>query len=208
MCGVTDSRKINEILAFWFDASVKDAAEIPKRMSLWFGSDEKTDEEIAGRFAQLVADARDGKLDSWLQVSRGRLALVLLLDQFPRNLFRGKAEAFATDDRALSICEQSISDGRLLEVTPIEQTFLLMPMQHSESKDVQRRSVHEFEQLLSRVDESSHEHFAGFLKYARLHHDIIERFGRFPHRNAILGRTNTEEEHEYLADDAPRFGQR
>lgn len=203
-----EDEDIATILAFWFGNTVRDASQIPGRMSLWFSSNKATDNEIALRFASSVEQARSGALDSWRQKPDGRLATVLLLDQFPRNLYRGKPGAFASDAAALEICQQSIVDKTLLALAPIEQVFVLMPLQHAECRDLQRRSVEEFSKLGVRVQPSERHYFEGFIKYAQLHKKIIDRFGRFPHRNAILGRTSTQEESAYLAGDAPRFGQR
>ena len=200
--------QMTEVHGFWFGDSINDASAIPRRMRFWFGSDDQVDAQVGQLFGALVGRARAGELEGWRKQPRSRLALVLLLDQFPRNLFRGQPAAFASDAQALAICEQSIEDGHLLTLTPIEQTFMLMPMQHAESRATQQRSVAEFEQLLARVDTTEREFFEGFVKYARMHKQIIDRFGRFPHRNAILGRSDTNEETTYLAGDAPRFGQR
>lgn len=195
-----------EVLRFWLGDSVAEPAAIANRMSTWFGSD--LDREIERRFGSRVKAARQGRLRHWASEAHGRLALIILLDQFPRNLFRGSADAFASDAAALAICEQSIDDGALTMLAFVEQAFMLMPLQHAESRLVQQRSVSEFEKLAARVEESQRQPFAGFVKYACLHKEIIDRFGRFPHRNAILGRTSTTEERAYLAGDAPSFGQR
>lgn len=204
---MTRDEQIAAILSFWFGPCALDPSRIPERQALWFSSDGDTDAEIASRFSGLVADARAGALGRWHEIIEGQLALIILLDQFPRNIFRGAPSAFASDDCALDICQHCIDDGSLLALPPIQQAFLLMPLQHAESLDVQQRSVQEFEKLSDRVAPSVSHHFEGFLNYARLHYEIIERFGRFPHRNAILGRSNTEQENNYLAGDAPRFGQ-
>ena len=196
-----------EVLRFWLGDSVAEPAAIANRMSTWFGS-EDLDREIERRFGSRVKAARQGRLRHWASEAHGRLALIILLDQFPRNLFRGSADAFASDAAALAICEQSIDDGALTMLAFVEQAFMLMPLQHAESRLVQQRSVSEFEKLAARVEESQRQPFAGFVKYACLHKEIIDRFGRFPHRNAILGRTSTTEERAYLAGDAPSFGQR
>ncbi len=199
--------RAEKVLNFWFRDCVNDDAVIKSRMSVWFGSDRQIDDDIELRFASLVEDARSGGLHSWRDLPRGRLALILLLDQFPRNLYRGTAKAFAMDDAALELCIKSIDDSRLLEMSAIEQVFLLMPLQHTESADLQERSVREFDRLLERIEPDRRPHFKGFAEYARLHRDIIRRFGRFPHRNEVLGRENTDEEKLYLLQGAPRFGQ-
>ncbi len=202
-----DTAAIRSILAFWFGDCVRDDAAIAARMALWFGNDPQLDATIREKFLGHTERAAAGELRAWQLLTAGRLALVILLDQFPRNLFRGTARAFASDAAALKICELSINDDSLLALEPVEQVFLLMPMQHSESREVQERSVQQSDALLQRLPEWRRPHYEGFAKYARLHRDIVTRFGRFPHRNAILGRENTEEEAKYLADGAPGFGQ-
>ena len=163
--------------------------------------------EIEQRFGAAVRAARAGQLDEWADDPRGRLALVILLDQFARNIFRGTADAFAADDRALALTQEAMERGHDTELDPIERVFLYMPLQHAESKVVQEQSVATYEALAESVPAAQRERFEGFTKYARLHRDIVARFGRFPHRNAILGRPSTEAERDYLAGDAPRFGQ-
>lgn len=199
--------RAEKVLDFWFRDSVQSDDAIKGRMSVWFGSDQQVDDAIELRFASLMESAREGGLQSWRDLPRGRLALVLLFDQFPRNVYRGTANAFATDDAALELCLKSIDDSRLLEISPIEQVFLLMPLQHTESETLQERSVREFDRLLERIEPERRQYFKGFADYARLHCDIVKRFGRFPHRNAVLGRENTDEEKLYLLQGAPRFGQ-
>lgn len=200
-------RRAEEILDFWFSSDGEEDGSSSRR-SIWFASDPKIDALIATRFRHLVAQAAAGELQSWQGEARGRLALVILLDQFPRNLFRGTPQAFTTDDAALAICERSIDDGLLLSLTPLEQSFLLMPLQHAESRSVQQRSVFEFDKLAQRTNAAERARIDDFARYAHMHKEIIDCFGRFPHRNAILGRADTEAEKVYLAGDAPRFGQR
>lgn len=199
--------RAEKVLKFWFRESVNEDDAIKSRMGVWFGNNQQVDDDIELRFASLVDDARSGALHDWRDLPRGRLALVLLLDQFPRNLYRGTGKAFAMDAAALELCIKSIEDSRLLELSAIEQVFLLMPLQHTESAELQQRSVREFDRLLERIEPDRRQYFKGFADYARLHCDIIQRFGRFPHRNAMLGRENTDEEKLYLLQGAPRFGQ-
>lgn len=199
--------RAEKVVDFWFRESVHDDAAIKGRMPVWFGNSQQIDDDIELRFATLVEAAREGQLHDWRSLPKGRLALVLLLDQFPRNLYRNTAKAFAMDDAALELCLKSIDDSRLLELSFIEQVFMLMPLQHTESVALQERSVREFDRLLERMDPDRRVHYKGFADYARLHCDIIRRFGRFPHRNAVLGRENTDEEKLYLLQGAPRFGQ-
>ena len=148
-----------------------------------------------------------GALDGWAGTPPGRLALVVLLDQMPRNIHRGSPGAFAHDAEAAAHCVAGIDSGQDRSLHPVERIFLYMPLQHAEDRGLQRRSVEQFESLAAEADEAWRDYFAENVRYARLHHDIVERFGRFPHRNRILGRESTEEERRYLADGAPTFGQ-
>lgn len=199
--------RIDEILEFWFGCSLSDDGAIRVRMPFWFSSNPETDRTIGKRFSGAVADAASGGLDSWRQSPRGTLALIILLDQFPRSLGRGTAAAFAHDAQALDLCLEGIASARQQELSYIEQVFFMMPLQHAESRSVQRTSVAQFRALLDRIPEERRSHFEGFVDYAQLHSDIVRQFGRFPHRNVLLGRNNTAEEEAYLAGDAPRFGQ-
>ncbi len=197
----------DDILEFWFGDSVSEDQVIGARMPLWFGSDPDTDLTIRKRFSDDVEKAASGQFDAWSASPRGTLALIILLDQFPRSLGRGTPAAFAQDARALSLCIAGIESAHQEALAYIEQVFFMMPLQHAESLAVQETSVRQFEALLDRIPEKRRQHYQGFVKYAHMHCEIVRRFGRFPHRNAILGRTSTHEEREYLAGDAPRFGQ-
>ena len=177
-------------------------------MEFWFAAGSDLDEPVRQRFGTEVAAAASGKRDHWAQTPGGRLALILLLDQFTRNIYRGKPEAFACDDQALALTQAGIIAGEDGKLGPVETAFLYMPMQHSESLAVQMQSVALYEALADSVPDSAKTVFQnGFAAYARLHRDIIAQFGRFPHRNAILGRACSPEEQAYLAADAPTFGQ-
>lgn len=198
--------RIEAVLEFWFGDESPAAVEASWKR--WFRGGEATDREIRSRFAGLVEAARRGELAAWRATSRGRLALVILLDQFGRNLYRGTAAAFAADAEALALALDGIETGLDRALSPLERVFLYMPMQHAESREVQQRSVATYAAL---ADVDAPEHVRSVLRssadYARQHRDIIERFGRFPHRNAVLGRPSTAEELEYLDAGAPTFGQ-
>jgi uncharacterized protein (DUF924 family) len=198
---------IEQVLDYWFGSTPRDALKIGGRMAFWFGDDPATDTRIREQFGALVDQASTGELDAWAVTPRGRLALIILLDQFRRNIFRGAAEAFARDQEALGLTLLGMQAGQEKNLAAIEQAFFYMPMQHSESLKVQDFSVQCFNRLAESVNPSMHATFAGFRKFAELHRDIVARFGRFPHRNAILGRTNSPDEEAYLANDAPNFGQ-
>jgi uncharacterized protein (DUF924 family) len=151
--------------------------------------------------------ATEGKLDHWAHGPRGRLALILLLDQFRRNIYRNTADAFAMDRAALRLCVEGAMEKKDKGLTPIQRVFFYMPLQHTESRKVQAKSVEIFNRLSETVSATYRETFETIAQFAELHHDIVEQFGRFPHRNQLLNRKNTPEEDEYLSGDSPDFGQ-
>jgi uncharacterized protein (DUF924 family) len=168
-----------EILTFWREAGRK----------LWFARDEAFDEVIRERFEAVHMAAARGEFADWAETAEGSLALLILLDQFPRNLFRGSAHAYATDAMARSIAKQAVAAGFDQQVEPELRPFFYLPFEHSEDPRDQARGVELCEKLGD----------ADTLKWARLHAGIIDRFGRFPHRNTALGRETTPEEAKFLA---------
>jgi len=207
MINDADQLRIDAILTFWFREHALSAPQIDGRMDVWFGEDPVFDEQIAREFSRDVEDASAGRLDHWGQEPRGRLALILLLDQFRRNIYRHRPEAFAMDKTALKLCVEGAMEKKDQGLAPIERVFFYMPLQHSESRKVQQRSREIYAKLAEAVSPTYRETFETVVQFAELHADIVDQFGRFPHRNAILGRQNTPEEDEYLAGDAPTFGQ-
>lgn len=201
-----DQIRIDAILAFWFKEAALSTPQIDRRMDTWFGEDPVFDAMVQNEFADDVEKASDGKLDHWAHKPEGRLALILLLDQFRRNIHRGTAAAFARDKQALKLCVEGAMQKKDRGLTPIQRVFFYMPLQHAESLKVQEKGVQLFDKLAEAVSPTYRETFATIAQFAELHRDIIARFGRFPHRNKVLGRDNTAEEDEYLAD-APDFGQ-
>ena len=196
-----------EIHAFWFADTLGEPARAQARMPWWFGSDADTDRLIARRYAPVLDAAGGGALSSWEGEPRSCLALVIVLDQFPRNIHRATPAAFAYDSRALEVTRRGLAAGHLQSLAAIEQAFFLMPFQHSEDLACQRVSVAHFERLAVAAAPEWREIAQGVLDYARLHLEIVERYGRFPHRNAILGRVSTSAEIEYLASASESFGQ-
>jgi uncharacterized protein (DUF924 family) len=184
---MTDYRA-RQVLEFWFDPAL-DAAERNKR---WFGKDEGFDAEIRRRFLDLYEEGAAARLDAWKGSVRECLALVILLDQFPRNMFRGEARAFAADTLARDAARALLP--RADELSPDERLFAWLPFEHSESLDDQNLAC----ELIAPLGEE-------LLRYAERHRQIIERFGRFPHRNAILGRSSTPEEIEFLKQPGSGF---
>lgn len=202
-----DQLRIEAVISFWFREQSLSAPMIDQRMDVWFGENEAFDDEIREEFLDDIAAASNGRYDDWAATPRGRLALILLLDQFRRNVYRGSAEAFEKDPMALKLCVEGAMQKMDEGLTPIQRAFFYMPLQHAESKKVQAKSVALFRKLANAVSPTYRETFETIFAFAELHHDIIEQFGRFPHRNHVLGRPNTPEEEEYLGGDAPDFGQ-
>jgi len=202
-----DQARIDAVLTFWFKERQLSAPQIDGRMDVWFGEDAIFDEEIVREFATDVENASAGKLDHWASESRGRLALIMLLDQFRRNIYRNKPEAFAMDKAALKLCVEGAMEKKDKGLSPIERVFFYMPLQHAESRKVQQKSCQIYSKLSEAVSPTIKETFETVAQFAELHADIVEQFGRFPHRNNIMNRENTPEEDEYLAGDVPTFGQ-
>jgi uncharacterized protein (DUF924 family) len=198
---------IRRILDFWFAAAELDAPQIDSRMDRWFSADPALDQRIREEFSDLVEDALRGRLDHWAATIEGRLALILLLDQFCRNIHRGTAQAFAGDRRALKLCVEGAMSNAYRSLPAIQRVFFFMPLQHAESPGVQDKSVRIFNALAEGVSDTLRETFLTFAQFAELHRDIVEQFGRFPHRNRSLGRRNTPEEETYLSAEGPSFGQ-
>lgn len=202
-----DQARIDEILSFWFMEKTLTAPQIDSRMDTWFGESADFDDEVKRKFADDIEAAADGNLDHWGHKPHGRLALILLLDQFRRNIYRHTAAALAMDRAALKLCVEGAMQKKDKGLTPIQRVFFYMPLQHAESRKVQRKSAELYNRLASAVSPTYTETFQTIAQFAELHADIIEQFGRFPHRNKLLQRKNTPEEEEYLSGDSPDFGQ-
>lgn len=193
--------QIDGILDFWF----ADAVETGQPQKHWFTKDDAFDARIRERFGDDVEAALRGERDGWAATPRGRLALLILLDQFTRNIFRGTARAFAGDAQALALALEGLERGDDRALAPLQRVFCYLPLEHAEDPAMQVRAVALFTQLRDSVPAVRRDTFEGFLDYARQHRDVIDRFGRFPHRNAVLGRTNRPEENDYLAQPGAGF---
>jgi len=192
------------VLHYWFGNGSD--AEIALRQSpLWWGKSPNTDDDIRERFAATRDQAIDGQLEIWEQTSRGRLALILLVDQFSRSIFRDRAEAFTYDYLAQEWCLNGLDSGMDEALQPIERVFFYLPLEHSESRVDQARSVALFTALAAQAPASQRQLFDGYLEFARRHQAIVERFGRFPHRNQVLDRTPTDAEIRFLEEPGSSF---
>jgi uncharacterized protein (DUF924 family) len=196
-CAAMKPDAFADILDFWFGAA--DAATRGRPRKLWFEKNDEFDASCRARFDTHVQAAADGGLAGWERTPYAALALVIALDQLPRNMFRGTAAAFAGDGRALAVARRAIGRGFDRLLRPAERGFLYLPFEHAEDLAVQRRSLQLFGPLASDAAGQSS------LDYARRHYEIIARFGRFPHRNAILGRPSSAEERAFLEQPGSSF---
>jgi uncharacterized protein (DUF924 family) len=186
-----------EVLDFWFGPA--GSPEYGRPRDAWFRKSDAFDDAIRTRFLELHRQAADGHLQPWRTAPDSLLALIVVLDQFPRNLFRGTSRAFATDARALAAAQLTVARGFDRLLLPVQRWFVYLPFEHAEDLALQRRCMELFEGLRSDPDS------AGSIDFARRHFEIIARFGRFPHRNAILGRISTPEEIEFLEQPGSGF---
>lgn len=188
------------VLDWWFGAAGSPEHGRPRR--LWFEKSERTDEAIRARFGAWVEAALSGRLDAWAvnpaKRPREALAFILLLDQFTRNLYRGSAQAFAGDEKALAVARAMVASGADGSLSPLERWFVYLPFEHSEASADQADSLRLFEALAADGLQEP-------LEWARRHAQVIERFGRYPHRNAALGRTSSRAELDYLAQPGSGF---
>lgn len=185
------------VLAFWFGAPDDPAFAGPRKA--WFGKNDTFDAQIRQRFGGLYERAAAGACDGWRDDPASCLALILVFDQFPRNMFRGTPKAFATDARALAVARHAVARGDDRAVPPAHRSFYYLPFEHSEDMADQNRAVALFETV------EPHPGREEGIDYAVRHRDIIARFGRFPHRNAILGRASTAEEIAFLQQPGSGF---
>jgi len=194
------------IIDYWF-ADTLDGGDISAQNKIWYGGGAATDATIERLFGDRVRQAVAGDLQAWSGQLSSSMALVLLLDQFTRNIFRGDARAFSGDARARAIVKHSIAAGLDVQLPLLYKTFFYMPLEHSESLSDQQHCVDLFEQLLADVDPPGQTLVGASLSYAKTHRAVIEKFGRFPHRNEALQRQSTAAELAYLRDGGARFGQ-
>jgi len=186
-------QELDDVLHFWF-------GDPPgERRKAWFVKDPQFDEQIRARFLAVYEKAAAGALSAWAGSARGSLALIVATDQFPRNLFRGSPRAFATDALARATAGRVVAQGWDATMLPVERMFVYLPYEHSELPADQDRAVELFAPLAAFPETSD------ALDYAERHRVIVKRFGRFPHRNAALGRTSTAEETEFLKEPGSGF---
>ena len=197
----------HELLDFWFGQLDEHGLPDREHRERWFRSSRSFDQEIRRRFISMVLFASENGLEQWREVPGGRLAELLLLDQFTRNIHRGGAMAFSNDAQAIRLCLEGLDRAADVQLVPIQRAFFYMPLQHAERMAHQDRSVELYEQLAASTDGPLGVFLESFLESARHHRSVVERFGRFPHRNAALKRRSTPEEEAYLRDGAKTYGQ-
>jgi len=193
------------VLQFWFGDVDELGRSDVQHSRRWFMKDEAFDRQIAERFGETYADVRGGLREAWLDDPRGRVAYVIVLDQFPRNMFRGTARMFEADRQALAAAVEGVAHHDDAALTVNERSFLYMPYMHSEDLDMQERSVALFKELAESAPSELRGAMIAAVQYAEKHHDIVARYGRFPHRNTALGRQSTPQELAFLAQPDSGF---
>ncbi len=189
--------RIDEILEFWFGATPVEEGW-PTGVEMWFGRSARVDRAVEQRFGKLLARAKAGELDGWGGTARGRLALIVLLDQFSRNIFRDTPEAYAADEKALALCLDGLDEGMDQELPPPQRAFFYLPAMHSEDPDIQLTSVEIFGEMAQDAPPEHKDLCESFMRHAERHREVVERFERFPHRNVILNRSSTPDEATFL----------
>ena len=197
---------IDIVLDYWFGDQSDLGLISDAKAGLWWGKSEQTDDDIRQRFGSLPDEILNGGLQDWQESPRGMMALVICTDQFPRNIFRDTPKAFSFDSVAIGFARTMLERHWHLELRSIERVFLYLPFEHSEDLADQNLAVALFRELLESADgDKEAKIMNGFCDFAIKHQVIIERFGRFPHRNAILGRQSTPEEIEFLTQPGSSF---
>lgn len=189
-----------QVLRFWFDDPANPNSEYGQERRIWFHKDPAFDQQVRDQFLTVYEQARRRACDDWLQTSQGTLALSVLLDQFPRNMFRGMPRSFEAGDQALAVAEWAIAHQMDRALIPVERIFLYLPFEHSENLAHQNQAVALFQTLVQEAPK-----LQSTLDYAYRHRDVITQFGRFPHRNSILERASTPEEITFLKQPGSRF---
>ncbi|MFC4860086.1 DUF924 family protein [Pseudomonas sp. MAHUQ-62] len=193
------------LLDWWFGPEASASQTAAARQGLWFGKKDHQDAEARERFGGLVEQALDGGLANWAERPDGWLALVLLLDQLPRMIYRNDPRAFAGDARAQALVADGLVRGQERDLAPIRQIFIYLVLEHAEDLASQERALYRYRLLLDAADAAERKLFEGFLDFSERHRVVIARFGRFPHRNSVLGRASSDEESVFLREPGSRF---
>ena len=193
------------ILRYWFGTAADDLAIAGECAEKWWKKNPDVDREIRERFAATLDASSMGAHDDWNKTPGGCLANIILADQFSRNMYRDTPQTYAFDKLALAWCKGGLAAGFDQQLRPIQRVFFYMPLEHSEVIDDQQECVELFSKLAGSVAPEQRKLFDGYVDYAARHRDIVQRFGRFPHRNAILGRESTEDEVAFLQQPGSSF---
>lgn len=193
------------ILQFWFGSNPDDKAVVEEKSKLWWSKNPQVDQEIRERFEPTVTKAANRELADWAETPAGCLALIILTDQFPRNIYRDTPKAFSLDPLARSWCKEGMRRHFHEGLRPIQRVFFYLPLEHSESMEDQDQSVALYRELMDAAAPELRPAFDGFLDFAVRHRDVVKRFGRYPHRNRILGRESTPEEAAFLKEKGSSF---
>ncbi|KGJ87506.1 DUF924 family protein [Thalassotalea sp. ND16A] len=199
-------KNINVIIDFWF-GKIEQELSAAKKNQLWYLSTAQDDATITRQFEHLYERALQGQLNCWSETAKGTMALIIVLDQLPRNMYRGTDKAFKSDHLALQYCLLGLAKGYDKQLSLVERSFFYHPLEHAEDINMQQRCVVEFQRLQQEYQgEKQRQFIRSSLEFAKLHLDIIEQFGRFPYRNQVLGRVSTAEEIEFI-EKGVNFGQ-
>ena len=195
----------DDVLSFWFGPIAADGSCSPESVRRWWAKDADFDREVTETFGDAIAAAEAGQLDEWQQTPRGCLALVVLCDQMTRNSRRGSAGMFAADELAQRLVRHAIERGFPEQLRTMERYILYMPLMHAESLEIQREGIERFDALAATAEPGARESAEAAADYMRRHEAIVARFGRFPHRNELLGRESTAEERQFLEQPGSSF---
>ena len=196
-----------DVIDYWLGDAETDPSAARDRSKLWYGSSTEIDNQIRQNFGDALALAERGKLQRWLESPSEQLALVILLDQFSRNLYRGSKDAWKNDVRALDLATRCVENNDHMSLSNIGRVFLYHPFHHAESTMAQEKAAFLFDELYENASPEWQPSLKRFADFTRNHREIVLRFGRFPHRNKILGRQSTAEEDEYLNANSSSYGQ-
>ena len=199
------TNRIEDILEFWFGSFPTPYTADASKADMWFKNGSTYDSEIFIKFGVDYEKATNGELDHWIDSYRGRLALTILLDQFSRHIHRGTAQSFAQDEKTQILCIDGLGAGDDATMHPVERSFFYLPLEHAEDLEKQNLSIRAYEQLVQDVPEPYRKTYEVTLSFAKSHHYVIEKFGRFPELNEILNRESTAEELTFIASGKYSF---
>lgn len=205
MTEIAPLKTIRSVLDFWFGTLDSEGCASPETREYWSIKDPDFDREIQKKFEGLYREIVAGEHEDWLETTEGRVAYVVVIDQMPRNMYRGTEKMYASDEQALSVCLDAIEKGRDTQALFAHRNFLYMPLMHSENITVQDQCVALYTSWSDEVDGEQKEDVERRIGFAIRHRDIVARFGRFPHRNQILGRASTAEETLFLHQPGSSF---